>query len=222
MYTKLFILVWFRKAIIYMSPQIAYFFKRIYGNIIKWWFVIYNPIARRIWPSKQEEEIALAKEAEEEAKEKEIENAEREELTSPLEYSEPDYSNQGYEEASSLSAPEPAPTPVASNIDINDCNYNATTGSFSGLYGTGPVDSGTQSMFDEIMGRNNAAHSVDISAITIDGKPLTQEEPAPATPADQDEVMAQANEIYERLMREAAADEAAKQAEIEAAKAAQG
>ncbi len=187
-----------------MSPQISYFFRKIYGNIIKWWFVIYNPIARRIWPTKEEEELALAKEAENEEAEKEIEKAEREELTSPLE-------EENYDEPVTQ---DYAPKPDTPKVDINDCNYNSTTGSFSGLYGTGPVDSNTQSMFDEIMGRNNAAHSVDINTITVDGEPATVAE-------DQSEVLAQANEIYERLMREAAADEAAKQAEIEAAKAAQ-
>ncbi|MBQ7942741.1 MAG: hypothetical protein IJ326_01625 [Lachnospiraceae bacterium] len=44
------------------DPRIAYFFKKFYRNIIKWWFVIYNPIARKIWPTKEEEEQALAKE----------------------------------------------------------------------------------------------------------------------------------------------------------------
>lgn len=184
-----------------MSPQISYFFKKIYGNIIKWWFVIYNPIARRIWPTKEEEEEALAKEEEEEKEEKEIEREEREELTKPAETIEDE-------------KPDSCPEPIKPTIDINDANYNATTGSFSGLYGQAPIDSNTQSKFDEIMGRNNAAHSVDISAIAVNNEPVS-------VASDQDEVLAQANEIYERLMREAAADEAAKQAEIEAAKAAQ-
>ena len=57
------------------DPATAYFFKKYYRNIIKWWFVVYNPDFRKIWPSKEEEETARQKELEEKriAHEKELE-----------------------------------------------------------------------------------------------------------------------------------------------------
>ena len=50
------------------DPATAYFFKKYYRNIIKWWFVVYNPDFRKIWPSKEEEETARQKELEEKAR----------------------------------------------------------------------------------------------------------------------------------------------------------
>lgn len=89
-----------------MDPQTAYYFKKFYRNIIKWWFVAYNPDAKKIWPSKEEEEEARRKEEEE------------------------------------LSAIEEAPI-QETQLPIDDEAYNAATGSFSGLYGQGPMDDNT-------------------------------------------------------------------------------
>ena len=68
------------------------------------------------------------------------------------------------------------------------------------------------------MKRNADAHSID-DLIPSHAETVPQEEVI--TPSDQDAVLLEANAIYERLLQEAAADEAAKQAEIEAIKAAQ-
>ena len=161
------------------DPKVSYFFKKFYRNIIKWWFVIYNPVAKKIWPSKEEEEAAaMAEEAE----------------------------NAAAEEEDTL---------------IVDDTYNATTGSFSGRYGQKPVDSDTQAALDEIMGRSSSQSSVDF---LLQGNNIPEEKPKNTAksdvvlPPEQDAIIQEANAIYERLLREAAEDEAKKQAEIEAAK----
>jgi len=170
------------------NPSVAYFFKRFYQNIIKWWFVVYNPIARRIWPTKEEEEAALEKERLEKKDEPE------EEIST---------------EPSASNVASATPTPI-----INDATYNATTGAYSGLYGQQPVDSGTQNVLDEILNKNNSQNFIDnyIQDNATDAVPV---------PEDQEAIVAEANAIYERLLREAAEDEAKKQAEIDAALAAQ-
>ncbi|MBQ6786824.1 MAG: hypothetical protein IJO85_03785 [Lachnospiraceae bacterium] len=154
------------------DPQTAYFFKKFYGNVIKWWFVSYNTDAIKIWPSKAEEEAARIKEEEE----KELLLLE--------------------------SAQEETP----------DESYNATTGSYSGLYGQGPMDDVTQSMLDEIMHQSSSQTSIDSllqsSAETSDV----------ILPPEQEEIIKEANIIYERLLREAKEDEERKAAEIEALK----
>lgn len=170
------------------NPSIAYFFKRFYQNIIKWWFVVYNPIARRIWPTKEEEEQALEKERLEKEEEEDISTESANASTSNVMSS---------------------ATPV-----INDATYNATTGAYSGLYGQQPVDSSTQNVLDEILNKHNSQNYIDsyIQENANDVVPV---------PEDQDAIVAEANAIYERLLREAAEDEAKKQAEIDAALAAQ-
>lgn len=170
------------------NPSIAYFFKRFYQNIIKWWFVVYNPIARRIWPTKEEEEQALEKERLEKEEEEDISTESANASTSNVMSS---------------------ATPV-----INDATYNATTGAYSGLYGQQPVDSSTQNVLDEILNKHNSQNYIDsyIQEKANDVVPV---------PEDQDAIVAEANAIYERLLREAAEDEAKKQAEIDAALAAQ-
>lgn len=178
------------------DPKVSYFFKKFYRNIIKWWFVIYNPVAKKIWPSKEEEEAAKEKE-EEERKRKE-----EEEAAAMAEEAE----NAAAEEEDTL---------------IVDDTYNATTGSFSGRYGQKPVDSDTQAALDEIMGRSSSQSSVDF---LLQGNNITEEKPKNTAksdvvlPPEQDAIIQEANAIYERLLREAAEDEAKKQAEIEAAK----
>ena len=154
------------------DPATAYFFKKYYRNIIKWWFVVYNPDFRKIWPSKEEEEMAHQKELEEErlAKEKETE-----------------------EEAAS------------------DDAFNETTGSYSGLYGQKPVDDKTQSTLDEILNAASSQCNIDSLVAATKSGDVT-------LPPEQDEIIKEANAIYERLLREAAEDEAKKQAEIEAAR----
>lgn len=154
------------------DPQTAYFFKKFYGNVIKWWFVSYNTDAKKIWPSKAEEEAARIKEEEE--KELLLLESEREE------------------------------TP--------DESYNATTGSYSGLYGQGPMDDITQSMLDEIMHQSSSQTSIDSLLQT------SAETSDVILPPEQDEIIKEANIIYERLLREAKEDEERKAAEIEAVK----
>lgn len=210
-----------------MGPSIAYFFKRIYGNVIKWWFAIYNPVVRRVWPTKEEEEAALAEEAENENNTSEDNSFGDEELSADYVNDSIDYGPaQGFYEETTASEPafeEPvAPAPKAPKVNIEDCNYNATTGAYSGLYGTGPVDSATQSMLDEIMGKNKSAHSIDDLLPGNEPDYIDPESDAVTPPEDQQAILDEANAIYERLMREAAEDEAKKQAEIDAAKAAQG
>lgn len=173
-----------------MDPQTAYFFKKFYRNIIKWWFVVYNPVAKKVWPSKEEEEEALRKEEEELAA-----LAEAEEAAETVEAEET-----LFEENMELS--------------VDDDSYNATTGSFSGLYGQGPVDDDTQAMLDTIMNISSSQSSIDSI--------LNASEITPAAdvtlPPEQDEIIKEANDIYQRLLREAKEDEERKKAEIEAAK----
>lgn len=173
-----------------MDPNTAYFFKKFYRNIIKWWFVIYNPDAKKIWPSKKEEEEARKKEEEELA---------------------------AIEEAKAKEAPpqEDAQQP------IEDEAYNETTGSYSGLYGKGPMDDDTQSMLDQIMSISSSQNSIDA---LLHGSSGDTSNAAPASvsdivlPPEQDEIIREANAIYERLLREAKEDEERKAAEIEAVK----
>ncbi len=154
------------------DPQTAYFFKKFYGNVIKWWFVSYNTDAIKIWPSKAEEEAARIKEEEE-----------RELLL--LE-----------------SAQEETP----------DESYNATTGSYSGLYGQGPMDDVTQSMLDAIMHQSSSQTSIDSLLQS------SAESSDVILPPEQDEIIKEANIIYERLLHEAKEDGERKAAEIEAVK----
>lgn len=137
-----------------MDPQTAYFFKKFYRNIIKWWFVTYNPNAFKVWPSQAEKEAAQDEEP-------------------------PDES------------------------------YNATTGSYSGLYGQQPVDSDTQSLLDEIMHESSSQTAIDS---------LMEKASDVILPPEQEDIIKEANLIYERLMREAKEDEERKAAEIEAIK----
>lgn len=170
-----------------MDPNTAYFFKRFYRNIIKWWFVIYNPDAKKIWPSKEEEEAAL--------KEEELKKA---------------------EELAAIAEAEALPAEDTKQMPIDDESYNETTCSYSGLYGKGPVDDNTQSMLDEIMNRSNSQSSID--SILQDSSNTESPAPNVVLPPEQDEVIKEANAIYERLLREAKEDEERKAAEIEALK----
>lgn len=173
-----------------MDPNTAYFFKKFYRNIIKWWFVIYNPDAKKIWPSKKEEEEARKKEEEElavleEAKAKDA--TPQEDIQSPIE----------------------------------DEAYNETTGSYSGLYGKGPMDDDTQSMLDQIMSISSSQNSID--AILQNSSEQTSKGDKESTsdvvlPPEQDEIIREANAIYERLLREAREDEEKRAAEVEALK----
>ncbi len=179
--------------IIMMDPQTAYFFKKFYRNIIKWWFVVYNPVAKKVWPSKEEEEEALRKEEEELAAlaEEETADAALEELLSNETLFEED-----------------------TQPSIEDDSYNATTGSFSGLYGQGPVDDETQAMLDAIMNKSSSQSSIDSILNTSGITPATDV----TLPPEQDEIIKEANDIYQRLLREAKEDEDRKKEEIEAAK----
>ena len=152
------------------DPATAYFLKKYYHNIIKWWFVAYNPDFKKVWPSKEEEEMAHQKELKEEriAHEKELE-------------------------------------------DEADETFNAATGSYSGLYGQKPVDDQTQSALDEILNAASSQHNIDSLVVATKSGDVT-------LPPEQDEIIQEANAIYERLLREAAEDDAKKQAEIDAAR----
>jgi len=157
-----------------MDAATAYFLKKYYPHVIKWWLVVYNPEAVRIWPSKQEEEEALRIEAEE---------AERLALEGPEEM-----------EVQNMTDPSA---------------FNATTGSYSGLYGQQPVDEDTQAALQAILYASSNQSSIDL---LIAGG---QRGDDVITPPEQDAIIMEANEIYERLLRAAAEDEARKQAEIE-------
>lgn len=163
---------------IMMDPQTAYYFKKFYRNIIKWWFVDYNPDVKKIWPSKAEEEAARLKEEEELLLLEEAEAAAMEEA------------------------------------------YNETTGSYSGYYGQGPMDDDTQFMLEEIMNRTNKQNSIDsmLEHTSDYSSEYASEHSDVILPPEHEEIMQEANAIYERLLQEAKEDEARKAAEIEEAK----
>lgn len=168
-----------------MDPATAYFLKKYYPHVIKWWLVLYNPEAVRIWPSKEEEEEALRIEAEEEALRIEAEES------APL-------------------LPDNGGLPDNPMTQADASAFNAATGSYSGLYGQKPVDADTQAALDAIMNSTSNQNSIDsllAGANTSGGDVIL--------PPEQDEIIKEANEIYERLLREAAEDEAKKQAEID-------
>lgn len=180
----------------------ACFFKRYYPHVIKWWLVTYNPEVFRIWPSPAEKEEALRIEAEEERL--------------ALEQKE--------NEASADMAASDTPQAADSSA------YNATTGSYSGLYGQKPVDADTQAALDAILNISSNQNNIDslISGGTQNLAPVQSASSSSISsscnarevilPPEHDEIIKEANAIYERLMREAAEDEAKKQAEIEAAR----
>lgn len=219
------------------NPSVAYFFKKFYRNIIKWWYVIYNPIARVISFSKEDEEYTKRLQHEKKAKKIErdmkiceaqgipytgetledlemqtIKEAVEEDVTEPAEFREDEKPAEKV----------PTDTPVQ-KVPIDNINYNETTGAFSGLYGQEPMDESTQNTFDEIMGRNKPKNSIEalFEQENQAAHPVNTVKPV-ELPPEQEEIMKEANEIYARLMKEAAEDEAKKQAEIEAAKAAAG
>ena len=107
---------------------------------------------------------------------------------------------------------------------VDDAAYNATTGSYSGLYGQKPVDADTQAALDAIMNSSSNQSSIDflLSGGTPTSGPayaMTDQSASDVViPPEQAEIIAEANAIYERLLREAAEDEAKKQAEIEEAR----
>lgn len=146
---------------------------------------MYNPQVVRIWPSRAEEEEALRLEAEE-----------------------------------AELAPEPEETSDGNVPAIDGSAFNATTGSYSGLYGQGPVDADMQATLDAIM--NISSHQNTVDSLLSGNHPDVSGQNIHSSanddviiPPDQDEILKEANEIYERLLREAAEDEAKKQAEIE-------
>ena len=164
-----------------MDPATAYFLKKYYPHVIKWWLVAYNPDAVRIWPSEAEKEETLRLEAIE------------------------------AEEAALLALEEDDPDAETEQID--DSAYNATTSSYSGLYGQQPMDENTQAALNAILYASSSQSSVD-SLIAAGGQPGDDV----ITPPEHEEIIHEANEIYERLLREAAEDEAKKQTEIEEAR----
>ena len=143
---------------------------------------MYNPEVIRIWPSKAEEEEALRIEAEE-AKLLAIEDSDQ----------------SGTNDTNAMNTMG----------GIDNSAFNATTGSYSGLYGQGPVDAETQAALDAIMNATSNQNSIDS---LLSGHAPKDDV---VLPPEQDEIIKEANEIYERLLREAAEDEARKQAEID-------
>ena len=180
-----------------MDPATAYFLKKYYPHVIKWWLVMYNPEYIKIWPSKAEENEALRLEAE---------NQKR----LSVEHTLPDLDS----DSKSLS-----------DGIIDDAAYNATTGSYSGLYGQKPVDADTQAALDAIMNISSNQNNIDFLLsggipASNPGYAMNSESVANDViiPPEQSEIVAEANAIYERLLREAAEDEAKKQEEIEEAR----
>lgn len=197
-------MAWKDGAKFMMDPATAYFLKKYYPHVIKWWLVVYNPEFFRVWPSKAEEEEALRIEAKE-AKRLALETQSNETIN---EVSEDKHD----------SAPD-------------DAAFNATTGSYSGLYGQKPVDADTQAALDAIMNNSSNQNSVDFllsggepttgAAYAIADAPAADDETDSGDvilPPEQDEIVKEANAIYERLLQEASEDEAKKQAEIEIAR----
>lgn len=157
-----------------MEPATAYFLKKYYPHVIKWWLVTYNPEVVRIWPSKAEKEEALRIEAKEKQKEEQL----------ALE--------------------------MHSNDTTDAAAFNATTGSYSGLYGKGPVDAQTKEAMDAILHRSNSQNTVD--SLLANSANVNVDV---ILPPEQDDIIKEANAIYERLLQEAAEDEAKKWAEID-------
>lgn len=172
-----------------MDAATAYFLKKYYPHVIKWWLVTYNPEAVRVWPTKAEKKEALRKE--------------RLQL----------------EEEQKLAPETQAGSPDAAG-SIDDSAYNAATGSYSGLYGKGPVDDQTKEALNAILSISSNQNTVDsllLSDNSGENAALKKKEtPDVILPPEQDDIVKEANAIYERLLQEAAEDEAKKQAEIEA------
>ena len=83
------------------------------------------------------------------------------------------------------------------------------------------MDDDTQSMLDQIMSISSSQNSID--AILQNSSEQTSKGDKESTsdvvlPPEQDEIIREANAIYERLLREAKEDEERKAAEIEAVK----
>lgn len=174
-----------KDGVIMMDPATAYFLKKYYPHVIKWWLVVYNPESVRIWHSKAEREEALRLKA--------LEEAETAKIAAEKPTAQPE---------------TPALVDSASDSHkIDDSAYNAATGSYSGLYGQKPVDDDTQAALEAILKASSNQTSVDTF--------LASTSASVTLPPEQDEIIKEANEIYERLLREAAEDEARKQAEIE-------
>ncbi len=155
-----------------MEPATAYFLKRYYPHVIKWWLVTYNPEVVRIWPSKAEKEEALRIEAKEKEEQLALE--------------------------------------MHSDDTADAAAFNATTGSYSGLYGKGPVDAQTKEAMDAILNRSSSQNTVDSLLANS-----TNVNVDVILPPEQDDIIKEANAIYERLLQEAAEDEAKKWAEID-------
>lgn len=175
-----------------MDAATAYFLKKYYPHVIKWWLVVYNPEFFRIWPSEAEKDEALKIEAEEEA-----------------------------QLALEMKSEQDAV------CEIDESAFNETTGSYSGLYGQKPVDENTQAALDAIMSNSSNQNSVDFllsggepktgAAYAVSGSDASNSGDV-VLPPEHEDVVKEANAIYERLLFEAAEDEARKQAEIETAR----
>lgn len=172
-----------------MDATTAYFLKKYYPHVIKWWLVSYNPEVFRVWPSKAEKKEALKKER------LKLEAEKEQKLT--LE------TNTGSQNANDIT---------------DDSAYNAATGSYSGLYGKGPVDEQTKEALNAILSISSNQNTVDslLSGNEPGEDEKKKENSDVILPPEQDDIVKEANAIYERLLREAAEDEARKQAEIEA------
>ena len=73
------------------------------------------------------------------------------------------------------------------------------------------MDDQTQSTLDEILNASSSQCNIDSLVKAAKSEDVT-------LPPEQDKIIREANAIYERLLREAAEDEAKKQAEIDAVK----
>jgi hypothetical protein len=109
---------------------------------------------------------------------------------------------------------EEAKTEVDVEDDIDESAYNATTGSYSGLYGKKPVDESTQLALDAIMNQSAQSSQKSIDSLLSNDAFCNEMNMS----EEQKAVIAEANAIYERLQSEAAADAAKKMAEVELAR----
>jgi hypothetical protein len=164
------------QEVLKLDAATSYFLKKYYPHVIKWWLVIYNPEAKRIWPSKVEEEEALR-----------IENKKKSKTQ-----------------------------PKRLSSDADSSAYNATTGSYSGLYGQKPVDADTKQALDLIMNQSAQSNQKNIDSLLSDDSFYAESNTS--MPDEKKAVIDEANAIYARLQREAAEDDAKKLAEIELAR----
>lgn len=112
---------------------------------------------------------------------------------------------------------------------LHNKNFNAATGSMSGEYGKKEMDDSTKAQLDSILKSNYNAMDVSSMVASSQDSSSSPEDVrieklcntsnlSPEKAAEKEEQIRRANEIYERLLREAKEDEQKRQDEIEQAR----